>query len=117
VGHFWYIEIMTESLDLEATATRAVTQARLLAHRAALEAEVAVSQATALLLRSGMSQRTVAQLTGLSKSDVARRAKTPPPLGVASRGSDTRVRDFAREWIWGDATTADAVATELLRDE
>ncbi|MTG90836.1 hypothetical protein GJV82_18120 [Cellulosimicrobium sp. BIT-GX5] len=109
---------MTESPDLEAAATRAVAQARLLAHRATLEAEVAVSQAAALLLRSGMSQRTVAQLTGLSKSDVARRAKTPPPLGVASsQGSDTRVRDFAHEWIWGDKTTADAVVAELLRDE
>lgn len=109
---------MTEPLDVEATATRAVTQARLLAHRASLEAEVAISQAAALLLRSGMSQRAVAQLTGLSKSDVARRSKTPPPLGVAtSQGTDTRVRDFAREWIWGDTGTADAVVRELLRDE
>lgn len=109
---------MTEPLDIESTATRAVTQARLLAHRAALEAEVAVSQAAALLLRSGMSQRAVAQLTGLSKSDVARRAKTPPPLGVGTRmGSDTRVHDFALEWIWGDPRTAGAVVQELMRDE
>ncbi len=105
-----------ENIDTEALAVQAIQQARLLAHRAELASRVAVQQAVALLIDSGMSQREVAKLTGLSKSDVARRSSTRPSLGVAQRkGVDDRVYRFADEWIWGSLETANRVVDELLR--
>lgn len=105
-------------IDIESIAVHAVSQARLLRHRADLAATAAESQAVALLLGAGMSQRVVAKMTGLSKSDVARRATSSPPLGVAvAPGSDTRVYDFADEWLWGDRQTADRVGELLCQRE
>ncbi|MDN5893931.1 MAG: hypothetical protein L0H93_07880 [Nocardioides sp.] len=106
------------TFDTETVAVQALSQARLLRHRADLAASTAESQAVTLLLRNGMSQRAVARLAGLSKSDVARRASAPPPLGVATRrGADRSVFDFADEWIWGSREIASAVSSELLRDD
>lgn len=80
-------------------------------------ADVAQSQAVASLLDSGMSQRAVAELAGLSKSDVARRAKTRPALGLmAANWDDPRIHDFAAEWIWGSREMARTVIDELLQD-
>jgi len=102
--------------DIEALAVRAVHQARLLTHRADLAAKTSTAQAVALLLRTGMSHRDIAKVTGLSKSDVSRRALTSPPLGVAqAHGSDDRVYAFADEWIWGSREAARSVVNELLR--
>ncbi|GAB2721756.1 hypothetical protein GCM10027038_20390 [Arthrobacter bambusae] len=118
MGRFWYGGYMTQKLDFEAVAARAITQARLLRIRANLLADVAQSQAVALLLDSGMSQRAVAELAGLSKSDVARRARTRPALGVmAANWDDPRIHEFAAEWIWGSREMARAVIDELLQDE
>jgi predicted XRE-type DNA-binding protein len=89
---------MTQKVDFEAVAAHAITQARLLRIRANLLADVAQSQAVALLLDSGMSQRAVAELAGLSKSDVARWAKTRPALGVmAANWDDPSIHEFAAE--------------------
>lgn len=107
---------MDQNIDIESVATRAITQARLLKYRANLMADVALAQAVALLLDAGMSQRAVAELAGLSKSDVARRAKSRPPLGVAAgESTDTRIHEFAAEWIWGSRDMSRAVVEELLR--
>lgn len=102
-------------IDVEATATRAIQQARLLSHRAELAANVATQQAVALLHAEGMSHRQIAKLTGVSKSDVARKLAGSPPLGIAqSTGADSRVYDFALEWIWGSADVRDAAMLKLL---
>ncbi len=103
-------------MNVEQAATAAISQARLLAHQANLAAETAIKQAVTLLLDSGMSQRVVAQVTGVSKSSVARIAKSRPPLGVAvGLQTDARVYAFANEWIWGSQKNAAAVSNELLR--
>lgn len=82
----------------EDQALHAVNQARKLRHQASLAAGVAEQQAVGVLLDQGMSHRTIAKLTGFSKSQVSRLAKSSPPLGVAvSAGSDTRVYGFADE--------------------
>lgn len=102
-------------IDVEATATRAIQQARLLSHRAELAANVATHQAVALLHAEGMSHRQIAKVTGISKSDVARKLAGSPPLGIAQRtGADSRVYDFALEWIWGSADVRDAAMLKLL---
>ncbi|MET3174728.1 UNVERIFIED_ORG: hypothetical protein ABIB52_002579 [Arthrobacter sp. UYCu721] len=107
---------MTNDLNVERAATAAIGQARLLAHQASLAADVAIAQSVTLLLDSGMSQRAVAQVTGVSKSSVARMAKSRPPLGVmVGMQQDARVYAFANEWIWGSQENARSVETQLLR--
>jgi hypothetical protein len=107
-----------DTFDAESTATHAVQQARLLVHRAELAASVATHQAVALLHDQGMSHRQIARLTGLSKSDVARKAANRPPIGVAQReGGDSRVNDFALDWIWGDRETERRVVSLLLGED
>lgn len=107
-----------DTFDTESVATHAVQQARLLVHRAELAANVATHQAVALLHDEGMSHRQIAKLTGLSKSDVARKAASRPPLGVAQReGGNSRVNDFALDWIWGDRETERRVVTLLLGED
>lgn len=104
--------------DVESVATRAVQQARLLVHRTELIANTATHQAAVLLYDQGMSHRQIAKLTGLSKSDVARKVAGRPPLGVAQRkGGDSRINDFAREWIWGNPETEQHVVERLLGDQ
>ncbi|MFJ4264595.1 hypothetical protein ACIPY1_17705 [Paenarthrobacter nicotinovorans] len=106
---------MTDDLNIERTATTAIAQARLLAHQASMAAEVAVAQAVTLLLDSGMSQRAVAQVTGVSKSSVARMAKSRPALGVGiAQQHDARVYSFANEWIWGSPENARAIVARLM---
>ncbi|SLK12640.1 hypothetical protein [Arthrobacter sp. P2b] len=106
---------MTDDLNIEQTATTAIAQARLLAHQANLAAEVAIAQAVTLLLDSGMSQRAVAQVTGVSKSSVARMAKSRPALGVGvAAQQDARVYSFANEWVWGSAENARAMVSRLM---
>lgn len=108
---------MTDDWNVEEAATTAIAQARLLAHQASLAADVAIAQAVTLLLDSGMSQRTVAQVTGVSKSSVARMAKSRPALGVAvGLKTDARVYIFAQEWIWGSQERARAVSGQLAPD-
>lgn len=102
-------------IDVEAIATRAIQQARLLSHRAEIAADVATQQAVALLHAEGMSHRQIAKLTGISKTDVARKLTDSPPLGIAQKtGGDSRVYDFALEWIWGSADTRNAVMLKLV---
>jgi hypothetical protein len=107
---------MSSEMNIAQVATAAIGQARLLSHQANLAAETAIQQAVTLLLDSGMSQRTVAQVTGVSKSSVARIAQSRPPLGVAvGLQTDARVYAFANEWIWGSQENASAISKELLR--
>jgi predicted XRE-type DNA-binding protein len=107
---------MTTEMSIEQTAAAAISQARLLAHQANLAADTAIQQAVTLLLDSGMAQRAVAQMTGVSKSSVARMAKSRPPLGaVVGLQTDARVYAFANEWIWGSQENARAVADQLLQ--
>lgn len=103
-----------ENIDTEELATRAVQQARRLTHQAELAAKVAMDQAVALLYARGLSQREIAKLAGLSKSDVARRTGSPATRGpLLNRAGDDRVYAFAEEWIWGSGETAQFVANEL----
>ncbi|MGP5099038.1 hypothetical protein ACTXPC_15610 [Brachybacterium alimentarium] len=103
-----------ENIDTEELATRAVQQARRLTHQAELAAKVAMDQAVALLHARGLSQREIAKLTGLSKSDVARRTGSPATRGpLLNRAGDDRVYAFADEWIWGSREIAQFVANEL----
>lgn len=105
-----------EHIDTQALAAHAVQQARLLAFEANVAADVAISQAVALLHTNGLSQRDIARLTGLSKSDVARKVKRATPHGIApSPKTDNRVHAFAKEWIWGSAKTAHLVIDTLTR--
>lgn len=104
--------------NVESVATRAVQQARLLVHRTELAASTATHQAAVLLHDQGMSHRQIAKLTGLSKSDVARKVASRPPLGWAQRkGGDSRINDFALDWIWGDLETEQKVAERLRGEE
>lgn len=115
MGQLWYTWDM-EQIDTETLAVQAVQQARILTHRANLAAQTAVEQAVGLLHDGGMSHREIAKLTGLSKSDVARKAATRPSLGVLlNPNADNRVYAFADEWIWGSAETARRVVDKLMR--
>ncbi|NQD90592.1 hypothetical protein HP499_22685 [Paenarthrobacter sp. CM16] len=108
---------MTDEWNVEETAAAAIARARLLAHQASLAADVAIAQAVTLLLDSGMSQRAVAQVTGVSKSSVARLAKSRPALGVAvGLETDARVYAFANDWIWGSQEKARVVVEQLAPD-
>ena len=105
-----------EPIDVENLASQAVQRARVLTHQANLAAQAAVTQAVALLNNAGLSQREIARLTGLSKSDVARKVQQRQSLGVTqAKGADGRVYDFADEWIWGSAESAQRVDAELQR--
>lgn len=116
LGRIWYGCSMINDLNVEQAATAAISQARLLAHQSSLAADAAIAQAVTLLLDSGMSQRAVAQVTGVSKSSVARMAKSRPPLGVVvGMQQDARVYAFANEWIWGSQANARSVVDQLLR--
>jgi predicted XRE-type DNA-binding protein len=107
-------EVSVDLMDAQHVAARAAAQARVLRHQADVAAELAIQQAVALLLDSGMSQRKVAQFTGVSKSSVSRAARTRPPRGVGvAPGADTSVYAFAEEWIWGSPETAAAVREAL----
>lgn len=104
-------DLAVEPIDTEELATRAVQQARRLTHQAELAARVATDQAVALLHGRGLSQRQIAKLTGLSKSDVARRiGGTAPPGPLLNRDGDDRVYALADEWIWGSRESALRVA-------
>lgn len=103
-----------ENIDTEELATRAIQQARRFTLQAEMAAKVATDQAVALLHASGRSQREIARLTGLSKSDVARRTRRPAPRGpLLNAAGDHRVYAFADEWIWGSPEAAQFVADEL----
>lgn len=105
---------MSNNVNTEQAATAAIAQARLLTHQANLAADVAIAQAVTLLLDSGLSQRAVAQMTGVSKSSVARLARSRPPLGVGiGTTQDARVYAFANDWIWGSQENARAVVDQL----
>ncbi|MDN6301433.1 MAG: hypothetical protein L0J57_00070 [Brachybacterium sp.] len=103
-----------ENIDNEELATRAIQQARRFTLQAEMAAKVATDQAVALLHASGRSQREIARLTGLSKSDVARRTRRPALRGpLLNATGDHRVYAFADEWIWGSPEAAQFVADEL----
>jgi transcriptional regulator with XRE-family HTH domain len=105
-----------DRIDVQHVAAQATAQARVLKHQADLAADLAIQQAVALALDSGMSQRDVARLTGVSTSSVSRAARNRPLQGVGvAPGADTSVYAFAEEWIWGSPETAAAVREALAQ--
>ena len=95
-----------EPIDVESLASQAVQRTRVLTHHVNLAAQAAVMQAVAMLNDAGLSQREIARLTGLSKSDVARKVQQLPLDATLAKGADSPVYAFADEWIWGSAEQA-----------
>lgn len=97
MGHSRYDRPM-KNADVEDLATQALLRARLLTHRVEEASNAAIYQAVLLLHDQGMSQRKIAKLTGLSKSDVARRIG---PTRSPDTPNKHDVQTFSEEWIWG----------------